>query len=52
MQRNKVVFDSAAALAHSLTSSVRVELREDFNTLPPFRGATPHYPMHSFVTVA
>jgi hypothetical protein len=51
MQRNKAVFDSAAALSHSLTSPVRDELRADFNTLPPFSGETPHYPMHSFVTV-
>ena len=47
MQRNKVVFDSVEALANSLTSSIRRELRADFSLFPQFRGAAPHYPMLS-----
>lgn len=52
MQRNKVVFDNAAALARSLNSPVRQELRADFEAFPPFRGASPHYPMQSFIAFA
>ncbi|TDG02841.1 ethyl tert-butyl ether degradation protein EthD [Paraburkholderia guartelaensis] len=47
MQRNKVVFDDADALAHALASPVRDAMRRDFQTLPPYSGATPHYPMRS-----
>ncbi|WP_174908998.1 ethyl tert-butyl ether degradation protein EthD [Burkholderia diffusa] len=47
MQRNKVVFDDADALAHALASPVRLLMRSDFDALPPFSGATPHFPMAS-----
>ncbi|EKS71010.1 MULTISPECIES: hypothetical protein [Caballeronia] len=47
MQRNKVVFDDASALADALASPVRESMRRDFHTLPPYRGATPHFAMHS-----
>ncbi|CAB3748404.1 ethyl tert-butyl ether degradation protein EthD [Burkholderia sp. MSh2] len=47
MQRNKVVFDDAAALEHALASPVRLLMRRDFDALPPFTGATPHFPMAS-----
>ncbi|KUZ27262.1 EthD family reductase [Burkholderia territorii] len=47
MQRNKVVFDDAGALEHALASPVRMAMREDFDALPPFAGATPHFPMAS-----
>jgi uncharacterized protein (TIGR02118 family) len=45
MQRNKVAFDSAAALTAALNSPVRFEMRADFRNLPPFSGAVTHYPM-------
>lgn len=45
MQRNKVVFDDAAALTAALESPVRHEMRADFARFPPFRGGTLHYPM-------
>ena len=47
MQRNKVVFDSPAALDAALASPVRHEMRADFKTFPPYQGANFHYPMHS-----
>jgi len=47
MQRNKVVFDDARSLARALASPVREAMRRDFHALPSYRGATPHYPMHS-----
>lgn len=45
MQRNKVVFDSAAALHGALNSPVRHEMRADFKTFPPFTGPNNHYAM-------
>ncbi len=45
MQRNRVVFDSPAALTAALQSPVRHELRADFHTFPPFDGGNFHYPM-------
>lgn len=48
MQRNKVVFDDAAALARALASPVRDAMREHFHALPPFQGAAPHFPVRSF----
>jgi uncharacterized protein (TIGR02118 family) len=45
MQRNKVVFDSAAALNAALQSPIRAEMRADFHRFPPFTGETTHYPM-------
>lgn len=47
MQRNKVVFDDAQSLSHALASPVREAMRRDFRSLPPYSGATPHYPMRS-----
>lgn len=47
MQRNKVVFDSPAALNAALASPVRHEMRADFKAFPPYQGANFHYPMHS-----
>jgi hypothetical protein len=45
MQRNKVVFDSPAALTAALNSPVRHEMRADFAKFPPFTGPNTHYPM-------
>ena len=45
MQRNKVVFDSPAALTAALASPVRAEMRADFHRFPPFAGVATHYPM-------
>ena len=45
LQRNKVAFDSAAALAAALDSPVRREMRADFAQFPPYRGRVTHYPM-------
>lgn len=48
LQRNKVVFDSPAALEAALASPVRAKMRADFATFPPYRGEVTHYPMLSF----
>ena len=45
MQRNKVVFDDAAALTAALNSPVRHEMRADFARFPPFSGPVSHFPM-------
>lgn len=45
MQRNKVGFDSAAALGAALASPIRHEMRADFKGLPRFSGAVTHFPM-------
>jgi hypothetical protein len=45
MQRNRVLFDSAAALTAALQSPVRHEMRADLHTFPPFQGGNAHYPM-------
>jgi uncharacterized protein (TIGR02118 family) len=45
MQRNKVVFDSPAALTAALNSPVRHEMRKDFAQFPSFSGPNTHYPM-------
>lgn len=47
MQRNKVVFDDAAALVNALASPIRDAMRRDFHVLPPYTGATPHFAMRS-----
>ncbi|KKB63502.1 hypothetical protein WM40_10760 [Robbsia andropogonis] len=47
MQRNKVVFDSPAALDAALASPVRHQMRADFKEFPPYQGANHHFPMHS-----
>ena len=45
LQRNKVVFDSPAALMAALNSLVRHEMRADFKNFPPFSGGNTHFPM-------
>jgi len=45
MLRNKVVFDSPAALGAALASPVRHEMRADYKAFPPFTGPVSHYPM-------
>jgi uncharacterized protein (TIGR02118 family) len=47
MQRNKVVFDTPAALAAALASPIRAHMKQDFNAFPPYSGPTPHFPMRS-----
>jgi uncharacterized protein (TIGR02118 family) len=49
MQRNKVVFDDAAALTAALNSDVRHEMRRDFANFPKFSGANTHFPTHTRV---
>jgi hypothetical protein len=44
MQRNKLVFDSGAALVRALESPVRAEMRADYHKFPPFTGDNVHYP--------
>jgi hypothetical protein len=45
MQRNRVMFDSPAALTHALQSPARLEMRADYQTFPPFSGGSQHFPM-------
>ncbi len=45
MQRNKVAFDSPAAMTEALASPVRRLIRADFATFPPYSGAVTHFPM-------
>jgi uncharacterized protein (TIGR02118 family) len=45
MQRNKVVFDSPAALTAALDSPLRHEMRAHFKSLPRFSGRVTHHPM-------
>lgn len=45
LQRNKVAFDSAEALAAALASPVRSEMRAHFKRLPAFSGRVTHYAM-------
>lgn len=45
LQRNKVVFDSPAALSAALVSPVMAEMRADRAAFPPFEGAATHHPM-------
>ena len=51
MLRNKVVFDSAAALTAALASPVRSEMRADYETFPPFCGPVSHYPMTTLAVI-
>jgi hypothetical protein len=44
-QRNKVAFDSEAALTSALHSPVRQKMREDYRAFPPFTGGNTHYAM-------
>ena len=48
LQRNKVAFDTPAALEAALASPVRAKMRADFATFPPYRGGVTHYPVLSF----
>ncbi|WP_118134637.1 hypothetical protein [Oceanicella sp. SM1341] len=45
MQRNRLMFDSPAALEAALQSPVRHAMRADFENFPPFEGSNLHYPM-------
>jgi hypothetical protein len=45
MQRNKVAFDSPAALTAALASPLRHEMRAHFKALPRFSGGVTHFPM-------
>lgn len=45
MQRNKVVFDGADALAAALASPVRAEMRADFLKFPSFTEGNRHNPL-------
>ncbi|MBR0955807.1 hypothetical protein [Bradyrhizobium japonicum] len=45
MQRNKLVFDSPAALSRALSSDVIERMRADFVQFPPFSGGNKHFPM-------
>jgi len=45
MQRNKVVFDSAAALVAALDSPIMAEMRADLAAFPPFSRRPTHHAM-------
>ncbi|MFB9121870.1 hypothetical protein E2553_27350 [Paraburkholderia dipogonis] len=45
MQRNKLMFDSAAAITEAMHSPVRHRMRKDFEAFPPFEGSNVHHPM-------
>lgn len=45
IQRNRILFDSAAALEAALQSPVRYEMRADFHKFPPYEGGNFHFPM-------
>ena len=49
MQRNKVVFDSPAALTAALNSPVRHEMRAAFARFPAFSGPVTHFPMTTLI---
>ena len=49
MQRNKVVFDSPAALTAALNSPVRHEMRAAFARFPAFTGPVTHFPMTTMI---
>jgi hypothetical protein len=49
MQRNKVVFDSQAALTAALNSPVRHEMRAAFHHFPSFTGPITHFPMATHI---
>jgi uncharacterized protein (TIGR02118 family) len=52
LQRNKVAFDSAQALAAALDSPVRREMRADFARFPPYRGRVTHFAMTTVVKLS
>ena len=43
MQRNKLLFDSPAALTSGLAPEVMQEMRADFHRFPVFEGGNTHY---------
>ena len=45
MQRNKVAFDDADAVAAAFQSPIRAEMRADFLRFPPFTDGNRHNPM-------
>jgi hypothetical protein len=45
MQRNKLVFDSPAALSEALLSPALSGMRADYHQFPPFTGGNVHYPL-------
>ncbi len=47
MQRNKLMFDSPAALTAALASPVLQDMRADFNRFPPFAGGNVHYALET-----
>ena len=49
LQRNKVAFDSAEALAAALDSPIRREMRADFAQFPTYRGRVTHFAMNTRV---
>jgi hypothetical protein len=52
MQRNKVAFDSPAALRAALASPVMAEMRADSRAFPPYHGAVTHFPTATFDLLA
>ncbi|AEI77114.1 Blr3415 protein [Cupriavidus necator N-1] len=48
MQRNKLVFDNAAAITAAMNSSVRHDMRADFEKFPRFHGSNVHFPMATY----
>lgn len=48
MQRNKQVFDSPEALTAALNSSIRHDMRADFEKFPPFQGGNLHFAMTTY----
>ncbi|SEK00788.1 conserved hypothetical protein [Sphingobium sp. AP50] len=44
-QRNRIMFESAAALEGALNSPVREEMKADRALFPPFSGTNIHFPM-------
>ena len=52
MQRNKVVFDSAAALEAALASPVMAQMRADSAAFPAFTHRATHFAMASFDMLA
>ncbi len=49
MQRNRVMFDSQAALTTALHSPARTAMREDFEKFPAYEGGNYHYPMETMI---
>ena len=49
MQRNKLVFDTPAALSTALFSAVFQDMRADFHVFPTFTGGNVHFPMQTLV---